>query len=70
MVCALKAQLANCEMEASALAKEILASYTPGTRRCEAKIRRAKLQTRSVTLEHELDSLVAGCIEDFVPFTR
>lgn len=60
MIRALKAQLATCELETSALAKEIVSSSTQGTRRSEALIRRANIQTRSVGLQHKLEALEAG----------
>lgn len=49
--------LANCESEISALAREALNPKTSGRRRAEALILRAEMQTRSVSLSRHLKRL-------------
>ena len=60
----IKSQLTSCQDEVSALAREALSSTTSETRRVEALIRRAALQTRVLALMRDLDSLqLAACGE-------
>lgn len=54
---AIKAQLAACEREISALAREALCPYTSAARRMEAFIVRAEIQTRTVSLSRDLQTI-------------
>lgn len=57
MMQAVKTELAFCEEEISALAREALWSKTTAVRRADALIARAKMQTRSVSLSRQLQRL-------------
>lgn len=56
-------QIASCETEVSDLAREALCSSTPETRRIEALVRRAALQTRIAVLAQELEGLEAQSVK-------
>ena len=57
MIQELKAKLASCEEERSALAREVLSSSTPTDRKIDALIDRATLQSESVFLLRRLEEL-------------
>jgi|SRR5579863_9773375 len=54
---AIETTLEDCERQISALAREALNPKTPATQRAEILIRRAEMQSRSVSLSRQLHRL-------------